>query len=68
MYVFQGFEKVNVGCCGSGLLEVSFACNLESVVCSDDSKYVFWDAIHPTEAAYYSIFLSIRHIIDYFLY
>lgn len=63
-----GFEKVNVGCCGSGLLEVSFACNLESVVCSDDSKYVFWDAIHPTEAAYYSIFLSIRHMIDYFSY
>ncbi|XP_073280849.1 GDSL esterase/lipase At5g45960-like isoform X1 [Primulina huaijiensis] len=62
-----GFEKVNVGCCGSGLLEASFACNPESVVCSDDSKYVFWDAIHPTEAAYYAIFLSIRPVIDYFL-
>ncbi|XP_073157398.1 GDSL esterase/lipase At5g45960 [Henckelia pumila] len=62
-----GFEKVNVGCCGSGLLEASFACNSESVLCLDDSKYVFWDAIHPTEAAYYYIFLSIRPVIDYFL-
>ncbi|KZV58739.1 GDSL esterase/lipase-like [Dorcoceras hygrometricum] len=63
-----GFEKVNVGCCGSGLLEVSFGCNLKSELCSDDSKYVFWDAIHPTEAAYYSIFQSIRPLIDNFLY
>ncbi|XP_073059959.1 GDSL esterase/lipase At5g45960-like [Primulina eburnea] len=62
-----GFEKVNVGCCGTGLLEASFACNPGSVVCMDDSKYVFWDAIHPTEAAYYSIFLCVRHVIDSFL-
>ncbi|XP_051125565.1 GDSL esterase/lipase At5g45960-like [Andrographis paniculata] len=62
-----GFENVNRGCCGSGMLESSYLCNSLSAVCPDDSKYVFWDAIHPSQAAYYNIFKSIRPIIDGFL-
>ncbi|KAL6991145.1 hypothetical protein U1Q18_009264 [Sarracenia purpurea var. burkii] len=50
-----GFNVVNRGCCGSGLLETSFLCNPLSKVCPDRSKYVFWDSMHPTEAASYII-------------
>ncbi|KAK6123812.1 hypothetical protein DH2020_042443 [Rehmannia glutinosa] len=52
----HGFEEVNCGCCGSGIIEASILCNPYSLVCSDDSKYVFWDSVHPTEAAYYKVF------------
>ncbi|KAL6546551.1 hypothetical protein OROMI_022272 [Orobanche minor] len=63
-----GFEKVNSGCCGSGLIETSLLCNIRSSVCSDDSKYVFWDSVHPTEAAYYIIFQTVLPILNQFLY
>ncbi|PIN10421.1 Triacylglycerol lipase [Handroanthus impetiginosus] len=59
-----GFDNVNCGCCASGMIEISILCNPYSAVCSDDSKYVFWDAVHPTEAAYYNVFLSVRPVID----
>lgn len=62
-----GFDRVNRGCCGSGLFEAGFLCNAHTVVCSDDTKYVFWDSIHPTEATYYKIFEYIRPIVDIFL-
>ncbi|KAL6546547.1 hypothetical protein OROMI_022268 [Orobanche minor] len=58
-----GFEKVNSGCCGSGLIETSLLCNKHSVICSDDSKYVFWDSVHPTEAAYYIIFQTMLSVL-----
>ncbi|KAL8259445.1 hypothetical protein R6Q59_027398 [Mikania micrantha] len=57
------FQEVHRGCCGSGLLEADFLCNKNSVVCPDVSKYVFWDAFHPTEKAYYVIFKSFESII-----
>ncbi|XP_076917082.1 GDSL esterase/lipase At5g45960-like [Bidens hawaiensis] len=60
-----GFEEVHRGCCGSGLLEADFLCNKKSVLCSDVSKYVFWDAFHPTEKAYYIIFKSFESLIRY---
>ncbi|KAL6562094.1 hypothetical protein OROGR_003101 [Orobanche gracilis] len=62
-----GFEKVNSGCCGSGLIETSLLCNKHSVVCSDDSKYVFWDSVHPTEAAYYIILQALLPILNQFI-
>ncbi|KAK6149971.1 hypothetical protein DH2020_017496 [Rehmannia glutinosa] len=61
-----GFEEVNCGCCGSGIIEASILCNPYSLVCSDDSKYVFWDSVHPTEAAYYKVFKDLRSIVDKF--
>uniref|UniRef100_A0A7N1A7K7 GDSL esterase/lipase n=1 Tax=Kalanchoe fedtschenkoi TaxID=63787 RepID=A0A7N1A7K7_KALFE len=54
-----GFEATNAGCCGTGLLEAGPLCNMLSAACADSSKYVFWDAIHPTEAAYAYITRSI---------
>ncbi|XAR66530.1 Triacylglycerol lipase [Bertholletia excelsa] len=60
-------DVVNKGCCGTGLLETSILCNPKSAICSDPSKYVFWDAVHPTEKAYSTIFNSLQSTIDYFL-
>ncbi|KAG6691196.1 hypothetical protein I3843_10G052800 [Carya illinoinensis] len=60
-----GFDETNVGCCGTGYLEASFLCNPKSYVCSDASKYIFWDSIHATEKAYYNVFNgTFRPIID----
>ncbi|CAL0317763.1 unnamed protein product [Lupinus luteus] len=50
-----GFVKTNIGCCGSGLLEVAPSCNAITPTCEDASKYVFWDSVHPTEAVYQHI-------------
>ncbi|GAB4852557.1 hypothetical protein Ancab_016770 [Ancistrocladus abbreviatus] len=47
-----GFEVVDKGCCGTGLIEVVLLCNKLSLVCPDDTKYVFWDSYHPTEKVY----------------
>lgn len=57
-----GFEHVTKGCCGTGLVEVAYLCNSKSPTCPDASKYVFWDAVHPTSHAYaflvHSIYLQ----------
>ncbi|KAL3011217.1 hypothetical protein AAZX31_07G187600 [Glycine max] len=59
-----GFDAVDRGCCGSGYIEATFLCNGVSYVCSDPSKFVFWDSIHPTEKAYYDLFMAARPKID----
>lgn len=59
-----GFEEVNEGCCGSGYIEAAVLCNMNSAVCDDASKYVFWDSVHPTERAYYYVFTIIRPVVD----
>ncbi|KAJ4837567.1 hypothetical protein Tsubulata_038146 [Turnera subulata] len=51
-----GFVETHRGCCGTGLVEVSFLCNVATPVCSNASQYLFWDSIHPTEAAYKFLF------------
>ncbi|XP_020590846.1 GDSL esterase/lipase EXL3-like [Phalaenopsis equestris] len=50
-----GFEVSDKGCCGTGAFEVGILCNNKSHVCSDDTKYIFWDSFHPTEKAYMAI-------------
>ncbi|ERM95564.1 hypothetical protein AMTR_s00023p00071810 [Amborella trichopoda] len=49
-----GFEVTSRGCCGTGLMEAGPLC-IGVVACQDASKFLFWDAIHPTEAAYKAI-------------
>ncbi|KAL6004319.1 hypothetical protein ACLOJK_004868 [Asimina triloba] len=50
-----GFENASDPCCGGNF--PPFVCysgsnkNVSSSLCEDRSKYVFWDAYHPTEAA-----------------
>uniref|UniRef100_A0A0D9VB14 GDSL esterase/lipase EXL3 n=1 Tax=Leersia perrieri TaxID=77586 RepID=A0A0D9VB14_9ORYZ len=48
-----GFSESTMGCCGTGLLEVSVLCNgVTSSVCDRVTDYLFWDSYHPTEKAY----------------
>lgn len=55
-----GFEETSRGCCGSGLVEMGSMCNRMSSLCSDASKYMFWDCVHPTQAVY-------QFLANYFL-
>ncbi|CAM0879993.1 unnamed protein product [Alopecurus aequalis] len=48
-----GFSESTLGCCGTGMMEVSVLCNgVTSAVCGDVKDYLFWDSYHPTEKAY----------------
>ncbi|CAM8887681.1 unnamed protein product [Rhodiola kirilowii] len=60
-----GFDKVTIGCCGTGLLETTILCNSKSCVCKDVSKYAFFDSIHPTEKVYYILAKTLRPDMDY---
>ncbi|XP_044460794.1 GDSL esterase/lipase At5g45950-like [Mangifera indica] len=42
-----GFVETAKGCCGTGAIEYGNTCQ-GLTVCEDPSKYVFWDAVHPT--------------------
>ncbi|XP_076949408.1 GDSL esterase/lipase At5g03820-like, partial [Bidens hawaiensis] len=47
-----GFFESRRGCCGTGIVETSLFCNARSVgTCSNATGYVFWDGVHPSEAA-----------------
>ncbi|KAM7509379.1 hypothetical protein LguiA_019832 [Lonicera macranthoides] len=46
-----GFEVVDGGCCGVGRNNGQITCLPLQQPCNDRSKYLFWDAFHPTEAA-----------------
>nr|ACF84513.1 unknown [Zea mays] len=43
-----GLTEVSRGCCGSGVIEVGQTCRGRRT-CGDPSKYLYWDAVHPTE-------------------
>lgn len=48
-----GFVEATKGCCGTGTVETTaFLCNPKSPgTCSNASQYVFWDSVHPSQAA-----------------
>ncbi|ERN08161.1 hypothetical protein AMTRI_Chr09g37530 [Amborella trichopoda] len=46
-----GFVEASRGCCGTGLQEFGATCRGQPT-CSDPIKYVFFDAVHPTERMY----------------
>ncbi|KAL6606626.1 hypothetical protein ACP70R_042279 [Stipagrostis hirtigluma subsp. patula] len=49
----QGFTEARRGCCGTGTVETTvLLCNPKSIgTCPNATTYVFWDAVHPSEAA-----------------
>lgn len=48
-----GFDNAVQGCCGTGLFEAGYFCSLSTaMLCGNADKYVFFDAIHPTEKMY----------------
>ncbi|KAL4643156.1 hypothetical protein ACB092_02G073000 [Castanea dentata] len=62
MLYLTGFENANSSCCNlAGRFGGLIPCGPLSKVCSDKSKYVFWDMAHPTEAA--NILIA-RRLID----
>ncbi|EEF46352.1 zinc finger protein, putative [Ricinus communis] len=48
-----GFVEAARGCCGTGTVETtSLLCNPKSPgTCSNATQYVFWDSVHPSQAA-----------------
>uniref|UniRef100_A0A803KTE4 GDSL esterase/lipase n=1 Tax=Chenopodium quinoa TaxID=63459 RepID=A0A803KTE4_CHEQI len=64
-YRSYGVEIIGSPCChnaGVGsLLGDLIPCNPTSSVCSDRSKYAFWDPVHPTEA---TITVIAKRLID----
>ncbi|KAL8113765.1 GDSL esterase/lipase APG-like [Apium graveolens] len=49
----NGFLVANRGCCGIGKVETTtLLCNPKSIgTCKNATQYVFWDSVHPSEAA-----------------
>ncbi|XP_068651679.1 GDSL esterase/lipase APG-like [Aristolochia californica] len=47
-----GFAEARKGCCGTGTVETSVLCNPKSPgTCRNATQYVFWDSVHPSQAA-----------------
>ncbi|KAL8032506.1 hypothetical protein ABFX02_13G100700 [Erythranthe guttata] len=46
-----GFTEPLKGCCGTGTYEYGDTCKNLST-CADRTKYIFWDAVHPTQKMY----------------
>ncbi|WCJ39679.1 GDSL esterase/lipase APG [Euphorbia peplus] len=49
----SGFSEATRGCCGTGTVETTvFLCNAKSPgTCSNATQFVFWDSVHPSQAA-----------------
>ncbi|XP_027368519.1 GDSL esterase/lipase At2g40250 [Abrus precatorius] len=56
-----GFVQTLQGCCGTGLMEMGPVCNALDLTCPDSSKFLFWDAVHLTQAGYHILVESGRH-------
>ncbi|PON79012.1 Lipase [Parasponia andersonii] len=50
-----GFQRTLQGCCGTGLFELGPLCIVGMPTCPNASKYIFWDSMHPSQAAYLAI-------------
>ncbi|KAG5233511.1 GDSL esterase/lipase [Salix suchowensis] len=48
----KGFVETHRGCCGTGVVEAGSTCNKVTPTCGNASRFMFWDAIHPSESAY----------------
>ncbi|KAH7444515.1 hypothetical protein KP509_02G080700 [Ceratopteris richardii] len=48
----NGFTEARRACCGTGRVETAILCNQFSPgTCSNASEYVFFDSVHPSQAA-----------------
>lgn len=44
-----GFTVTSKGCCGTGTVEYAFTCK-GMKTCANRDEYMYWDAVHPTQA------------------
>lgn len=61
----HGFVEGKKGCCGTGTSEATVLCKSNmpaEMICSDARKWVFWDGVHPSEAA--NKFISDAILLD----
>lgn len=54
--------ETSKGCCGTGTIEYGDTCK-GLTTCSEPEKYVFWDAVHPTEKMYKIVALEALALI-----
>lgn len=48
----NGFKEARRACCGTGRVETAILCNKYSPgTCANASEYVFFDSVHPSQAA-----------------
>ncbi|BAF12466.1 GDSL esterase/lipase At5g37690 [Oryza sativa Japonica Group] len=47
----HGYKEVKAACCGLGDNNAMFLCSPASVYCDNRTSYMFWDVVHPTQAA-----------------
>ncbi|XP_055961581.1 GDSL esterase/lipase At2g30310-like [Mercurialis annua] len=58
------FVDTKKGCCGYIPFQIKYARNhVISQVCRNSSQYLFWDGVHPTEAAYQYISAGVENDI-----
>lgn len=58
-----GLTETSKGCCGTGVIEYGDTCRGLST-CEDARKYVFWDAVHPTQKMYQIIARQALESVD----
>lgn len=46
-----GFVEVKAACCGFGKLNADVFCTPLAVYCPNRTDHIFWDKVHPTQAA-----------------
>ena len=60
-YLVAGFVEIKAACCGLGTLNAEIFCLPIAACCSNRSDHVFFDLVHPTEAANR---ISMDHVFD----
>uniref|UniRef100_A0A1D1YI19 GDSL esterase/lipase At1g06990 n=1 Tax=Anthurium amnicola TaxID=1678845 RepID=A0A1D1YI19_9ARAE len=58
-----GFTETNRGCCGTGLSEMGPMCMSIPPHCPDPSKFLFWDSVHPSQAAYEALSIELMKTV-----
>ncbi|KAK7845398.1 gdsl esterase/lipase, partial [Quercus suber] len=60
---FYGFVETSKGCCGTGYVKAGTPCNSITPTCERDSRYLFFDCIHPSEATNHYISKNIVSVV-----
>ncbi|KAL8143970.1 hypothetical protein V2J09_017002 [Rumex salicifolius] len=59
-----GFTETSKGCCGTGTYEYGDTCK-GLTTCEEPKKYIFWDAVHPSQRMYEILSQEILESLSY---